>query len=102
MYLDIYKYLLSLHTTVWPDFCFEKWEPAIFGPGFCFKFRMIIDSISIIIFYSNCIFDQTRVCTMDKTRVKNEKKNYLVYKEILSGEEFKMTPSLNFSTPFFC
>ena len=86
MYLDIYKYLLSLHTTVWPDFCFEKWEPAIFGPGFCFKFRMIIDSISIIILYSNCIFDQTRVCTMDKTRVKNEKKNYLVYKEILSGE----------------
>ena len=76
MYLDIYKYLLSLHTTVWPDFCFEKLEPAIFGPGFCFKFRMIIDSISIIILYSNCIFDQTRVCsTMDKTRVKNEKKN---------------------------
>ena len=77
MYLDIYKYLLSLHTTVWPDFCFEKWEPAIFGPGFCFKFRMIIDSI--IILYSNCIFDQTRVCTMDKTRVKNEKKKFILF-----------------------
>ena len=61
--LDIYKYLQPLHTTVWPDFCFETW-----GPGFCFEFRMIIDSI---------IMYTVIVCWIRhgyKSRVKNDKK----------------------------